>query len=152
MQRYSMCQEGTRMMVIPLQTACPWASRGERTQVPTVADALGSYDQGQGATCGLFQGQEEGSTVAAMDEPETDAIYFETMILPCSSTGLLAVSIGWRFSLHRRSHLTVEISVFFFTDVYTSWSLPPSPKTFTGGRNPESRISPARITFMDFCH
>ena len=57
-----------------------WASRGERTQVPTVADALGSYDQGQGATCGLFQGQEEGSTVAAMDEPETDAIYFETMI------------------------------------------------------------------------
>ena len=65
-------------------------SRGERTQVPTVADALGSYDQGQGATCGLFQGQEEGSTAAAMDEPETDAIYFETMILPCSSTGLLA--------------------------------------------------------------
>ena len=45
-----------------------WASRRERTQVPTVADALGSQDQGQEAICDLFQGQEEDSTVAAKDE------------------------------------------------------------------------------------
>ena len=53
------------------------------------------------------------------DEPETDAIYFETMIFTSAEPlGCLQPIDRLEVSRHRRSHLTVEISVFFFTDVY----------------------------------
>ena len=90
----------------------PLASRREKTQVSTVADPLGSYGQGQETICGLFQGQEEGSTAAAMGKPETDAIYFETMILPCRpSTGLLAVDRSTGVFPPSGGANSVEISV-----------------------------------------
>ena len=119
------------------------------------------------AICGLFQGQEEGSTAAAMDEPETDAIYFETMILQCRSTGCLQPidrpmdfpSTGGAIS--QSKYLSSSSQMYISNLVPSSddiWSISNASKEDVldkdvhRRKNPESRMSPARITFMDFCH
>ena len=88
-QRYSMCQEGTRMLVIPLPTACPVSPEGRGAQVRTAADSLKPQGQGQGSSLILLLVGSRRSVYSSSkgDESRDKSSIFETMIFTAEPHG-----------------------------------------------------------------
>jgi hypothetical protein len=77
---YSICQEGTRMLVIPLPTACPVSPEGRGAQVRTAADSLKPQGQGQGSSLMPPLGTRRDVYSCTKDESRDKSSIFETMI------------------------------------------------------------------------
>jgi len=76
MERYSMCQEGTQMLVIPLLTACPVFPEGRGAQVRTAANSLKPQGQRQGSSLMPLLGSRRSVYSSSKGwNPETKAVY-----------------------------------------------------------------------------
>jgi len=150
------------MLVAPLPTACLGASRGEKTQVSIAADSLKPQGQGQGSSLMPLLGSRRSICSSSKGwNPETKAV--------CSKLQFTAEPHGADRSancfcrcIHSPPMIQSKYSaqVPYSNECTVACAHPPMERPMERHRhhkihrrtNPESCMSPARVSLRDFCH
>jgi hypothetical protein len=146
------------MLVTPLPMACLGASRGEKTQVSIAADSLKPQGQGQGSSLMPLLGSRRSICNSSKGwNPETKAVCSKLQFTAEPHSADRSTNCFCR-CIHSPPMIQLKCSaqVPCSNECTVACVHPPMERCrhhkIHRRTNPESRVSPARLSLRDFCH